>query len=60
MGATIWGTVVVTLAYFAGRVVSLTQLINLIGQFGFIALLLIIGWFVIPWVWKSSRKKSSN
>ena len=60
MGATIWGAVVVTIAYFAGRVISLTQLINLIGQFGFIVLLLVIGWFVIPWVWRSSRKKPST
>ena len=60
MGATIWGTVVVSIAYFAGKVISLTQLVNLIGQFGFIVLLLIIAWIVIPWVWKSSRKKPST
>ena len=60
MGATIWGTVVVTLAYFAGKVISLTQLIHLVGQFGFILLLLIIAWIVIPRVWQSSRGKTHN
>ena len=58
LGATVWGSVIVTVAYFAGRFVSLTQLVNLVGQFGFIALILIIAWIVIPWVWHSSRKKN--
>ena len=60
MGATIWSTVVVTISYFAGRVISLTQLVNLIGQFGFIVLILVVAWIIISRVWQSSRQKQSN
>jgi membrane protein DedA with SNARE-associated domain len=60
MGATVWGTVVVTVAYFAGRIVSLTQLINLIGRFGLVALLLVVAWIVVPLVWQSSKQKQNN
>ncbi len=59
LGATVWGTIIVTVAYYAGKFISLTQLVNLVGQFGFIALIIIIGWIVIPWVWQSSRKKKT-
>lgn len=60
MGATVWSAVVVTIAYFAGRVISLTQLVNLIGKFGLIALILVILWIVIPRIWQFSRQKQSN
>jgi membrane protein DedA with SNARE-associated domain len=60
MGATVWSAVVVTVAYFAGRVISLTQLVNLIGKFGLIALILVILWIVITRIWQFSRQKQSN
>ena len=60
MGATVWSAVVVTVAYFAGRVISLTELVSLIGQFGLIVLILIVAWIVIPFVWRSSRQKQSD
>ena len=56
MGATVWASVIVSLAYFAGKMISLTQLVSMIGQFGLIALLLIVGWIVIPLIWQSSRR----
>ena len=58
MGAIVWASVVVTVSYFAGKMVSLTQLVDMIGQFGFITLILLVAWIVIPWVWKSSRKQT--
>ena len=58
MGAIVWASAVVTVSYFAGKMVSLTQLVDIIGQFGFIALILLVAWIVIPWVWKSSRKQT--
>ncbi|WP_373480528.1 DedA family protein [Geminocystis sp.] len=59
MGATIWGVIVVTIAYFVGKVVSLEQLLSLISQFGLVVLLLFLGWIFIPILLKSSQKKPS-
>jgi len=59
MGATIWGVIVVTIAYFVGKVVSLEQLLSLISQFGLVVLLLLLGWIFIPILLKSSQKKPS-
>ena len=56
MGAAVWSGVVVTLAYVAGRMISLTELVDMIGNFGFIAFLLIVGWIVIPMIWRSARQ----
>lgn len=59
MGAAVWGIIVVTLAYFVGMIIPLTQLISLIAQFGFIALLIFAGWILIPILLKSYQKKLS-
>jgi len=59
MGATIWGVIVVTIAYFVGKVVSLEQLLSLISKFGLVVLLLLLGWIFIPILLKSSQKKPS-
>ena len=56
MGAAVWSGVVVTLAYVAGRMISLTELVDMIGNFGFIAFVLIIAWIVIPIIWRSARQ----
>ena len=56
MGAAVWSSVVVTLAYVAGRMISLTELVEMIGNFGFIAFVLIIAWIVIPIIWRSARQ----
>ncbi len=60
MGATFWGIVVVTVAYFAGTFITLTQLSHLLGQFGLVLLLLVILWISIPLIWKSSQKIQNN
>ena len=59
MGAAVWSSVVVTLAYVAGRMISLTELVEMIGNFGFIAFVLIIAWIVIPIIWRSARQPKS-
>lgn len=59
MGATIWATIIVTLSYFVGRIIPLEELISLIAQFGIIALLVVIGWIVIPIIVKSYQKNPS-
>jgi membrane protein DedA with SNARE-associated domain len=54
VGAATWGSVMVTLAYFAGRVVSLEQLVAWVSQFAILALLIIAAVIFIP-IWLESR-----
>lgn len=58
-GATAWASVMVTLAFFAGRVVSLEQLVTWVGQFAIAALLIVIALIVIPLWWESRQVKNS-
>ncbi len=54
-GATVWASVMVTLAFFVGRVVPLEQLVAGLAQFGVAALLIVIAWIVVP-LWLESRQ----
>jgi membrane protein DedA with SNARE-associated domain len=54
-GATVWASVMVTLAFFVGRIVSLEQLVTWVAQFAVVALVLAIAWIVVP-MWLESRK----
>jgi len=54
-GATVWASVMVTLAFFVGRIVSLEQLVTWAAQFAFVALIIAIAIIVIP-IWLESRK----
>lgn len=56
-GATVWASVMVTLAFFVGRIVSLEQLVTWVAQFAAIALFLAIAWIVVP-LWWESRKSA--
>lgn len=55
-GASIWGSVMVTLAYFAGKVVSLEQLVAWVSQFALLALLILAAVIFIP-LWLESRQE---
>lgn len=55
VGATAWASVMVTLAFFAGTIVSLEQLVAWVSQFALAALLILIAVIVIP-LWLESRK----
>ncbi|BAQ65066.1 DedA family protein [Geminocystis sp. NIES-3709] len=59
MGATVWGCIIVTLSYFVGKIIPLDQLISIIAQFGFVALLIVVGWIAIPVLVKSYQKNPS-
>lgn len=59
VGATAWASTMVTLAFFAGRIVSLEQLVAWVGQFAIAALLILIAVIVIP-LWLESRHKVST
>ncbi len=53
-GATLWATVMVSLAFLVGQVIPLAQLITGVGQMAIIALVLFIAWMIIP-PWLESR-----
>ncbi len=55
VGASLWATVMVTLADFAGRVVPLEQLVAWVGQFAIVALLILVAIIVVP-MWLESRQ----
>lgn len=54
-GATVWASVMVTLAFFVGQIVSLEQLVAWVAQFAVVALLIVITWIVVPF-WLESRQ----
>jgi membrane protein DedA with SNARE-associated domain len=54
-GAAVWASVMVSLAFFAGKVVPLDKLIGYASQFGLGGLFLVVAWFVIP-IWLENRK----
>ncbi|MEB3281908.1 MAG: DedA family protein [Lyngbya sp.] len=57
-GAATWGSVMVSLSYFVGQVVPLEQLVAWVAQFAIIALILVVGWIVIP-IWWESRQANN-
>lgn len=54
-GAAVWASVMVTIAFFFGRIIPLEQLVSLVARFAILALVLVIAGFVIP-KWLESRK----
>ncbi|KAF3885490.1 MULTISPECIES: DedA family protein [Nostocales] len=54
-GAVSWASVMVTLAFFAGKIVSLEQLVTWVSQFAIAALLILVAVIAIP-LWLESRK----
>lgn len=58
-GATVWATVMVSLSFFAGRIVPLEQLVAWAAKFAFAALLLVVAWIAIP-IWLEYRQVRSE
>ncbi|TAE60356.1 MAG: DedA family protein [Nostocales cyanobacterium] len=56
-GATAWATAMVTLAFFAGKIVSLEQLVTWVSQFAILALIILVAVIVIPIWWESRQVK---
>lgn len=54
-GATVWASVMVSLSYFVGHIVSLEKLVAWVAQFAIVALILLVAWLVIP-MWLETRK----
>lgn len=55
VGAAAWASVMVSLAFFAGHIVPLEQLVVWAAQFAGVALFLAIAWIVVPF-WLETRK----
>ena len=47
-GGTLWASVMVTLSFFLGRVVSLEQLVSWMARFALVALVLVVAWIAVP------------
>jgi hypothetical protein len=62
LGALLWGTIMVTLAYFAGRFVPLATLVTVVLRFGVIAFGVVALWFGGVWLRQKfmSRKSKIN
>ncbi|MBW4633818.1 MAG: DedA family protein [Iphinoe sp. HA4291-MV1] len=58
-GAIAWASVMVTLAFFAGRIVSLEQLVAWVSQFALVALLILAAVISIL-IWLESRQKKGG
>lgn len=60
LGAIAWASLMVTLAFFAGKIISLEQLVAWVGKFAIAALLIMTGLIVVP-LWLESRQvKEAN
>lgn len=57
-GAATWASVMVSLSFFVGQVVPLEQLVSGVAKFAIIALILVVGWVVIP-IWWESRQANN-
>jgi membrane protein DedA with SNARE-associated domain len=58
-GATIWASVMVSLSFFVGEILSLEQIIHLVSKFGLVALVLVIICLVLP-PWLEARKTAKE
>lgn len=57
-GATTWASLMVTLAFFAGKVISLEQLVAWVSQFAIAALLILAALIFIPIWWEARQVKN--
>jgi membrane protein DedA with SNARE-associated domain len=55
LGASAWASLMVTLAFFAGKIVSLEQLVSWVSQFAILALFILAALILIP-LWLESRQ----
>jgi membrane protein DedA with SNARE-associated domain len=58
-GAVTWASVMTTLAFFVGRIVSLEQLLGWVSKFAILALFIAIGFIAVP-IWLESRTLKSG
>lgn len=54
-GAIVWASVTVTLPFFLGRIMPLTEVLHLMAKFGVVAFILVLAWIFVP-IWLESRQ----
>ena len=59
-GAAVWASIIVSIAFFLGRIVSLEQIVSWVAQLGVAALLLVIAVILAPFAWEYGQKKLSK
>lgn len=59
IGAGLWASVMVSVAYFVGRIVPLEQLVTWVGQFALVVLGLVVAGFALSY-WLEHRTKFSS
>ena len=59
LGALLWGTIMVTVAYFAGRFIPLATLVTLVVRIGLVGLGLVALWFGGSWLYKKSLNRQA-
>lgn len=55
-GATVWASIVVSLAYFIGKLVPLEQVVAWMAQLGLLAFAAVVAWIAVS-IWLESRSK---
>ncbi|PZD72459.1 putative membrane protein [Acaryochloris thomasi RCC1774] len=56
-GAMLWATVMVSLAFFAGEIISLGQLVAIVSEFSLLILGGLIAWFVFPYLLRMTKRQ---
>ncbi|MEM9265905.1 MAG: DedA family protein [Cyanobacteria bacterium P01_F01_bin.13] len=59
LGASLWGTAMVTLAFFVGRLIPLATLVGWVTQFTVAALIVVILWITVLW-WLEQRTQAAD
>ncbi|MBD2137233.1 DedA family protein [Anabaena sp. FACHB-1237] len=59
-GAMAWATVMVTLAFFAGKIVPLEQLVAWMSKFAILALVILLALIIVPIWWESRQIKQET
>ncbi len=55
-GAALWAAIMVTISFFFGRLIPLTELVQRIAQFGVVALIAVIAWWLFS-LWLAGRNR---
>lgn len=56
-GAVVWATVMVSLAFFAGQLISLTELVAVVSEFSLVILGIVVAWLVFPYLFRLTRRQ---
>ena len=59
-GAAVWASIIVSIAFFLGRTVSLEQIVSWVAQVGIAALLVVVAVILAPVAWEYGQKKLSK